>query len=585
LRRIHRLSETTVGQIAAGEVVERPAAVVKELLENAIDADATRVDIEVDEGGIERIQVRDDGAGISFEELDLAVERHATSKLSDIEDLRSISTLGFRGEALASIAAVSDLEVQSIRADESTGGEIRVRFGDVAKARPSAWGAGTSITMRRLFDNVPARREFLRAPRTEAAYIERVVAAHALAYPQIAMSLTIDGERVIVTDGRNDRIGAAAGVWDHQTASQMVELVEPDHMHDGYRLSGVVSLPSLSRTRRDRLFIFVQGRFVQSRQIAVAIEQAYHTLLMVGRRPLGCVLVSVPPDRIDVNVHPTKAEVRFADERLVFALVQRAVRMTLSTNVHLQPIQTVVNAPLGPRPNAFPGSQDAGVQRMIHLADPTRLSMASPAGVHAVDPLPEAAPGGRTLPVLRVLGQVAGMFVTAEGPDGLYLIDQHAAHERIMYERVMREYLSREPARQRLLEPVVLELSGQQLEMLELCQDDLLALGFEFDEFGAGAVAVRAIPAILARRSPSDALMTILDEMIEGGRGESRLESLAISAACHGSIRAGQPLSLLEMRELVSELERCDSSLACGHGRPTIIRMTAEELARQFARR
>lgn len=585
MRRIHRLSETTVRQIAAGEVVERPAAVVKELLENAIDAGATRIDIEIDEGGIERIQMRDDGSGISYEELALAVERHATSKLTDISDLLSISTLGFRGEALASIAAVSDLEIQSISADEPNGGEIRVRFGSISDVRPSAWGVGTSITMRHLFENVPARREFLRTPRTEAAYIERVVAAHAMAYPNIAMSLTLDGDRIIATDGRGDRIGAAAGVWDHQTAGQIVELVEHEHGHEGYSVTGVVSLPSLSRTRRDRLFTFVQGRLVQSRQIATAVEQAYHTLLMVGRRPLGCVLVTVPRDRIDVNVHPTKAEVRFADERLVFALVQRAVRATLASNVHQQPIPTIVNAPLGPRPGAFPGSQDAGIQRMIHLADPTRLAGATGNVDHIESELPVPPVGGRTLPVLRVLGQVAGMFVTAEGPDGLYLIDQHAAHERVVFEKVMREWASREPARQTLLEPAIIELSGPQLQMLELCQDDLTALGFEFEDFGAGAVAVRAMPAVLARRSPSDALVTILDEMIDGGRGQSRLESLAISAACHGSIRAGQPLSLLEMRELVSELERCDSSLACGHGRPTIIRMTAEDLARQFARR
>lgn len=583
---IERLTELTIGKIAAGEVVERPAAVVKELVENAIDAGASRIHVEIEEGGVERIEVRDDGTGIRFDELAIAVERHTTSKLRDIDELTRIQTLGFRGEALASIAAVSDLEIRSIAADESVGGEVRVTFGGPPRVRQSAWGAGTTVLVRRLFENVPARRQFLRQPRTESAYIERVVAAHAMAYPHIAFSLVIDGQRALATDGRGDRIGAVAGVWGHEDAAQLCDIVPDPHHHEGYDVAGVISLPSLSRARRDRLFVFVQGRLVQSRQIVTAVEQAYHTLLMVGRRPVGCIMVTVPPERIDVNVHPTKAEVRFAEERIVFALVQRAVRATLAANIERQAIPTIFHAPLGPRPESYPASQDPGVQRILNLANPSRVQIepSQPAGEPPENGLPRQEPG-RKLPVLRVLGQIAGSFITAEGPDGLYLIDQHAAHERILYEKIMAEYASREPARQTLLEPTIVDLSAAQMAMLEECQDELRALGFEFEDFGQGAVVVRALPAIVARRSPAETLRTVLDEMIEGGRGDSRLESLAISAACHGSIRAGQPLSLMEMRELVSDLEACQSSLACGHGRPTIVKMTTEELARQFSRR
>ena len=585
MNHIIRLSPQTIGKIAAGEVVERPAAVVKELVENAIDAGASRVDVEIVNGGVERLHVRDNGNGIPNYELELAVERHTTSKLSNIEDLERIRTLGFRGEALASIAAVSRLTIHSIAGDAATGGSIEVEFGSTGAVKPSAWGAGTSVEVRDLFDNVPARRRFLRTARTEAAYIERVVGAHALAYPEIALSLTSDERRVFATDGRSGAQGAAAGVWGHDDATQLCEIVAQEHEHDGYDVTGLISLPSLSRARRDRLYIFVNGRYVQSKQVATAIEQAYHTLLMIGRRPLGCLVLAVPPERIDVNVHPTKMEVRFADERLVFALVRRAVSATLASEIHHQPIPTVFSAPLAPPAMAVPSSQDVSVQRMFRLANPDRGHAHSEAIATLDEPRETRPAGGDSLPVLRVLGQVAGAFITAEGPDGLYLIDQHAAHERILFEEVMRAYASREPAVQALLEPIVVDLTAEQMQMLETCQEELLALGFEFEEFGSGRVALRAVPSAIGRKSPAGALTTVLNEMIDGGRGDSRLESLAISAACHGSIRAGQPLSLLEMRELVTSLERCESSLACGHGRPTIIKMTAEDLARQFARR
>ena len=585
MNHISRLSNLTIGKIAAGEVVERPAAVIKELIENSIDAGASRIDVEIEEGGVDRIQVRDDGDGIAFEDLDIAVERHTTSKLRDIDDLEQLSTLGFRGEALASIAAVSDLTVQSIARDSSTGGSITVRYGEPTDVSPSSWGAGTSVELRNLFENVPARKRFLRTTRTETAYIERVVGAHAIAYYNIAFSLVVDDRRVIATDGRSGPLGAAVGVWGHEIAGQMCEVVEQEHEHHGYGVRGVTSLPSLSRARRDRLYIFVNGRYVQSGQIATAIEQAYHTLLMVGRRPIGCILVEVPADRIDVNVHPTKMEVRFADERLVFALVRRAISATLASNVHDQAIPTVFEAPLAPAAMSVPSSQDAGVQRMLRLANPSRAQPTSILQALPGETAQQQSAGGGSLPVLRVLGQVAGMFITAEGPDGLYLIDQHAAHERILFEQIMAEYASREPARQALLEPSIVELSPEQMRMLEICQDELTAIGFEIEGFGAGNVAVRAVPAIIGKQSPQDSLRIVLDEMAEGGRGESRLESLAIGAACHGSIRAGQALSLIEMRELVVDLEKCESSLACGHGRPTILRMTADELAKLFERR
>lgn len=592
---IKHLDRNTVEQIAAGEVIERPAAVVKELVENALDAGATRIDVSINEGGIDLIEVRDNGIGIATDELPAAVERHATSKLSDIDDLLRLHTLGFRGEALSSVAAVSDLHIKSIESGKSVGGELRVRFGEVGQAQLSSWGAGTAITARQLFANVPARREFLRSPATESNYVRRIISAYAIGYPDVAISLHVDGRRVLATDGSGDRLQAVAAIWGIETARQMVELQMYPHEHEGYAVAGVISLPSIDRARRDQQALFVQGRLIQSNQLSVAFEQAYSTLLMVGRRPIGCILISTPGDRLDVNVHPTKREVRFADERLVFALVQRSVRHTLIEEAHEQPVTTIVESPLAPSQSWAKVGVDPATQRRLTLADPRRIDRPRPelADERPRDDAETDLPSGvatsdgdtRAVPVLRVLGQVASMFITAEGPDGLYLIDQHAADERIQFERIMREYTSRQPAQQTLLAPVVVELTADQYEMWERSSDELAGLGFDTREFGGSSVAVHAIPAILKLRDPAKALMTILDEMLEGGRGDSRLESLAISAACHASIRAGQALSLIEMRELVNQLEQCSSPLACGHGRPTIIRMSADDLARQFSRR
>ena len=582
---IRRLTRETVGKIAAGEVIERPAAAVKELIENAIDAGSTRIDVMIRGGGVGLLEVRDDGEGIPYDELALAIERHATSKIISLDDLSSLRTLGFRGEALASLASVSDLTIHSIHRGSTSGGQLRARFTQVPNVSPVAWAAGTSVSASNLFDNVPARRKFLRQESTESAYVNRVVSAYALAYPGIAVSLEIDGRHLFSTDGSGDPVNAAVAVWGAEIAGSLTPISHPDDAPEGFRVSGLVSLPDLDRATRQQQFLFAQGRLITSRQLAVAFEQAYHTLVMVGRHPIGCILVDVPTDRIDVNVHPTKAEVRFGDDRLVFALVQRAVREAIVDPTHVVTVPTVISSPLS----------DWGVQRRLALANPReRAGLQSetfwppplPSGNTTLDQnVAEHVAGGRSLPVLRVLGQIASTFVVAEGPDGMYLIDQHAAHERIMFERLMADRESQSPQQQLLLSPVMIELDPAQLEMFHRCEHELAAFGFGTEGFGGSTVVVRAVPAVLRVRDVSRTIRLILDEMQSGGRGTSRAESLAISAACHTSIRAGQALSLLEMRELVVQLEACSSPMACGHGRPTMLRMTADDLERQFSRR
>lgn len=575
---IHRLTEETIGKIAAGEVIERPAAVVKELIENSIDAGARRIDVSITEGGGAEIAVRDDGSGIAFDDLHLAVERHATSKITTAIDLGSLRTLGFRGEALSSLAAVSHVQIRSIAKGAKTGGVLDARFGVTDAAAPIAWGGGTAVVARNLFENVPARRKFLRQPATESGYVSRIVGAYALAYPSVAISLTVDGKLQFGTDGSGDRINAAVSVWGATSAESTVELESGTEMAEGLSIAGVISLPTLDRSNRQQQFIFVQGRLVTSRALSTAFEQAYSTLLMVGRHPIGCLLVTVPPEQVDVNVHPTKSEVRFEQERHVFSMVQRATRNTLLHHTAAQPVPTIMSSPLAEQPSW------SSVQRRLTLAHPDRVtpSVFPTFEPHVVD---TAVSGGHQLPVLRVLGQVASTYLIAEGPDGMYLIDQHAAHERVMFEALMAEYESRSPDAQLLLHPETVALSGDMYEMYLQCRDELSGFGFDIEDFGSNTVLVRSVPARLQVRDAGKVIRLILNEMIEGGRGTSRLESLAISAACHTSIRAGQSLTLLEMRELVTQLERCSSPQACGHGRPTMIRMTSEELERQFSRR
>jgi DNA mismatch repair protein MutL len=575
---IRRLTEETIGQIAAGEVIERPAAVVKELLENALDANARRIDVSITEGGSAEIVVRDDGTGISLDDLPLTVERHATSKINSASDLSTLSTLGFRGEALSSLAAVSHLQLRSIASGASTGGMLEVRFGIPSAPSSIAWGGGTSISARDLFGNVPARRKFLRQPSTESGYVARIVGAYALAYPDVAMSLTIDGKRSFATDGSGGRLNAAVSVWGTSIAESVVELEPAMEIEEGYAIEGVISLPDIDRSNRQHQHVFVQGRLVNSRSLSTAFEQAYSTLLMVGRHPIGCLIVRVPPDQVDVNVHPTKSEVRFGQERLVFSLVQRATRNTLLAHTGNQPVPTVFSSPLSEQPFS------SSVQRRMTLAHPERSQSFAAVGTEQEDTR-RSETGDRSVPVLRVLGQIASAFVIAEGPDGMYLIDQHAAHERIVFEQLMAEYESRKPDQQLLLSPTPVNLEDSLVEMYRQCRDEMAGLGFDIEEFGEGTLLVRAVPAALKVRDPEDIMRTILTELTTGGRGTSRLESLAISAACHSSIRAGQALSLLEMRELVVQLERCSSPRACGHGRPTMIKMTSDELERQFERR
>ncbi|ACZ39048.1 DNA mismatch repair endonuclease MutL [Sphaerobacter thermophilus] len=583
---IRLLDEDTIGKIAAGEVIERPASVVKELVENALDAGARSVRVEIRAGGRELIRVSDDGHGIPAEELPLAIQRHATSKVTRFDDLARLTSYGFRGEALASIAAVAELRIVSRPPDSPHAASLVSRNGRVEPPTTVPAAPGTTVTVRDLFAHVPARRAFLRQDHTEAAYVQRVVQACALAAPEVRFELVSDGRTVLATDGSGDLGNTIVGVFGPDIAAEMVPIVPPaDDEHDPERpavtVSGYVGLPTLTRGNRQHIILLVNRRWIESRSLTFALEQAYHSLIMVGRFPVAVLHITVAPERLDVNVHPTKREVRFSDERLVFAAIQRAVRGTLTQHTPAQTIPSFTTTPLSA----------PTVQRRLALSHPDRFRPTPP-------PPPEDTPGddqeagmtvvpdpGSAVPVLRVLGQVGATYIIAEGPDGMYLIDQHAAHERVLFEQLWQQFERAKPDIQTLLEPLVIELSPVQLETAERCREEMAQIGFHIEPFGGSAVAVRAVPAIAARRDPRAVLLGILDEMAAGGRGTTLLESLTISTACHSAIRAGQTLSLPEMRELIAQLERCTAPRACGHGRPTMLHLSQEELERQFERR
>lgn len=578
---IQLLDNMTIGKIAAGEVVERPSSVVKELIENAIDAGATRITVDIADGGSSLIRVSDDGSGIAADDLAVAIQRHATSKLARFDDLERLETLGFRGEALPSIGAVARLEIRSRPGSSSAGASILVDHGAESAPRTGAAPPGTTVTVEDLFGNVPARRRFLRQPSTESAYISRLIGAYACHRSDIRWTLTIDGRKAIATPGTGDDRDAALGVYGSELADELLILgpLEPDMAVPGVKVTGWVSTPRVTRSHRQNLFFFVNGRLIQHRALTYALEEAYHSLLMVGRHPLGMVRIELDPAEVDVNVHPTKAEVKFVDERAACRAVQRAVHAALS-HQEQDVLPQVSFSP--PQPWGTTMSQENLPAWTSHSMLPNR-----PVSQERVEP--ESPPVRPTMasgvPVMRVLGQVSGTYIIAEGPEGMFLIDQHAAHERVMYEKILGQMQTRSIDQQPLLDPLVVELSPEEMAAYETSAEELGQIGFEIEPFGAQSIAIRGIPAVSRGVDIGERIHLILQELAEGGAGQSWLDSVAISAACHTSIRAGQVLSLPEMRELVAQLERTQQPRACGHGRPTMLHMSQTELERQFSRR
>jgi DNA mismatch repair protein MutL len=608
---IRILAPHEAAKIAAGEVIERPASVVKELVENSLDAGAAHIAVEVREGGLALIRVADNGRGIEPGELRLAFERHATSKVAGEDDLWRISTLGFRGEALPSIAAAGDVELLTRAAGRESGARIRLRDGAIIDEGAAAASPGTTFTVSRLFSAQPARLKFLRSPGAESSQISTVILHYALAYPAVRFELTIDGRTALQTTGSGSLIDAIAAVYGSDVAAAGIEIDAPAAEPGGISVRGVAVEPRAHRATRNYIGLYVNGRWVRNRALTFAVDEAYQGMLPVGRHPIAVIDLRMPPDEVDVNVHPTKAEVRLRREREVFGALQRAVRGAVSA-FGVVPSASPALWPARPiggdvtdidRPPLFLTQRPLQSRLMSHPAhafagDSRDDAAQSAAAGHAADTA--AADAGiatmvERLPLLRAVGQVASMYVVAEGPDGMYLVDQHAAHERVLYEGFLASVRATEPDVQGLLEPLAIELPAAHRALVAEHAEAFAALGFDIDGFGDGAYIVRALPASMARGVAAQGelalrITELLDRMARdaGADGEAAREPshrVAASLACHAAVRAGMSMDATEQRELLHQLEGCASPRTCPHGRPTMVHLTAEAIARQFGRR
>jgi DNA mismatch repair protein MutL len=596
---IRVLSSQLASQIAAGEVVERPSSVVKELVENAIDAGATTINIEVRQGGRKLIQVADDGQGMAADEIETAFMRHATSKLAEIEDLNAIETLGFRGEALAAISAVSQVTAVSRAHDEAAGSRLTLAGAQVISRETVGAPQGSVIAVENLFYNVPARLKFLKTVNTEKRLIDEFVTRYALAYPQIRFRLTHDNRVTFQTTGSGSLADVLLAIYGADTARQLLpvgqadptETDRPEGENDIYAY-GYVGPPSLHWSNRSQITLFVNGRWIKDSSLTYAIIQAYHTLLPSGRYPLAIIFIRMPARDVDVNVHPAKTEVRFRG-RTPFGTVQRAVRQTLIESSPIRPLSGWSLGQEGEQPG-WAGQADRSAIQLDEERQAAQLDLTwgtQPEHSELVEADNEGgqravSQGSVQLPIMRLVGQVGAAYIITEGPDGLFLIDQHAAHERILYEKFLAEREKEAVLSQGLMAGTAVHLTPPQATLLEEHTSLLHELGFEIEPFGPNAFMIRAVPALLAKQDPTQALMAVLEELERGDRPlQEELEAQVIKRVCKtAAVKAGQTLSRAEMEAMIRQLEACANPHTCPHGRPTLIHLSVGQLAREFGR-
>ena len=625
--RIIILDEHTTNRIAAGEVVERPVSVVKELVENSIDAGATQIIISLEQGGKELIKVTDNGCGMTREDAVLSLQRHATSKIKTAEDLQAIRTLGFRGEALPSIASVSLMEMITKHESEPAAVRLEVEAGTIVNLESAGAPQGTTISVRQLFFNTPARLKFLKSTQTELSHIAECVGWFAMAYPTISFRLLHGGREVFCSPGTGMRINSVAEVLGKDVAKQLIPI---RYESATVRVEGFISTPSLTRvTRRDQTY-FVNGRPIRSKTIAHAVDYAYRGLITAGRYPVVVLFLEIEPQLVDVNVHPAKSEVKFSDEREVHSVVHRAINAALMSGAAAP---AVFHITPGPKPKIHERAQtvdddtaDSSTFHRNHVAHSRDLPLANPnqpidltafeealrrrreealAGISNRDapvwqkgtgvpveesPVPDA--GFETLRTValtgvRIIGQAKNTYIIAECDDGVLVIDQHVAHERVLFDRILRSDLGRGSAVQRLITPVTLSLSARESAIVRQRLDQLRQAGFEVEEFGRNTFIVRAVPAQLKTSEAEQILRDIITELVDLSVERHlvvRPEQVFITTACKMAIKAGQKLSDREMTKLIEDLLKCENPFVCPHGRPIIVSLPNWELDRKFKR-
>jgi DNA mismatch repair protein MutL len=585
---IHRLPELLVNQIAAGEVIERPAAALKELVENSLDAGAQSVQVDLEAGGARLIRVSDDGCGIERDDLELALARHATSKIASLEDLERVVSLGFRGEALASIGAISRLSLVSRTPHARHAWCIEASGGEHGPAEPAARAAGTMVEVRDLFYNTPARRKFMRSEPTELGHCDEVFRRVALGRAHLALTLTHNGRALLrlSPQGAAERVRAVLG---EEAAASLLAV---DEGSDAARVHGFIGAPAFSRGTRDAQYVYVNGRFVRDRLLAHAIRQAYQDVLHHERHPAFVLFVDIDPARVDVNVHPTKSEVRFRDPQAAHQLVFHALSKRLAATRAGGPSPDTPAFAMPSHESSAAGARwdgwrTAPQQAAIGLQEPlAAYERLFGAGAASAEPLDTAQPSGAP-PLGFALAQLAGVYVLAQNDQGLVIVDMHAAHERIMYEKLKSALDARSMAAQRLLIPATMLVSTLEAAAVEDSRDALAALGFDMAALSPTTVAVRGVPAPLAAADPVALARDVLREIAEFGASrvltEYRDQMLA-TMACHAAVRANRTLTTIEMNALLREMEATERSDQCNHGRPTWRQVTLKELDALFLR-
>lgn len=616
--RIQLLSPRLANQIAAGEVVERPASVIKELLENSLDSGAARIDVEVEQGGIKLLKVRDDGGGIAADDLPLALARHATSKIRDLDDLERVQSMGFRGEALASISSVARLTLTSRTADAEQAWQVETEGRDMeARVQPAAHPVGTSVEVRDLFFNTPARRKFLRTEKTEFDHLQEVIKRLSLAYFEVAFHLRHNGKTVLALHEAKDELGRARRVASVCGAGFLEQALPIEVERNGLRLWGWVGLPTFSRSQADLQYFYVNGRMVKDKLVAHAVRQAYRDVLFNGRHPTFVLFLEIDPAVVDVNVHPTKHEVRFRDSRMVHDFLYGTLHKLLGEvrpdDQLAAPAVAEVVRVTGAAAGEFGPQGEMRLAESVLQSSPSPApwhtgssSFSAPSAVSAAEaqgvyreyfaPLTTAAvPPVSALPESPVdipplgyaIAQLKGVYILAENAHGLVVVDMHAAHERITYERLKVAMASEGLSGQPLLVPESMALSQREADCAEEHAQWFQRLGMELQRLGPETLAIRQIPALLKQAQAADLVRDVLADLLEYGssdRIQAHLNELLATMACHGAVRANRRLTLPEMNALLRDMETTERSGQCNHGRPTWTQMSMDALDKLFLR-